>query len=140
MPTQLLLTERQAETLRAAVARILPADDYPSGWEAGVGDYFAHFLTRESQFLIPTQQGLTALDAEAQATEDHAFAALAPEVQDAVLTRIEAGEVRTVWPQPAPAFFRRLVSQAMEGFYADPGNGGNKDGVAWKMIGFRVTA
>ena len=24
----------------------------------------------------------------------------------------------------------------MEGYYADPGNGGNRDGIAWQMIGF----
>jgi len=135
-----LLSEPQAGTLRAAVDRIIPADDVPGGWEAGVGDYFAHLLTREPQFLFPARQGLDALDAEARATEGDAFASLAPDIQDAVLARVEAGDVRAEWPQPAPDFFRRLVSQAMEGFYADPGNGGNRDGVAWRMIGFRVTA
>lgn len=140
MATPLPLTELQAETLRAAVDRILPADDAPSGWEAGVGDYFAHLLTREPQFLFPTQQGLDALEGEARAAEGAGFAALTPHTQDALLTRAEAGDVRTDWPVPAVGFFRRLVSQAMEGYYADPGNGGNKDGVAWKMIGYRVTA
>ena len=139
-PLTELLSEPQAETLRAAVDRIIPADDFPGGWEAGVGDYFAHLLTREPQFLIPMRQGLDALDAEAQATEGAAFAALAADAQDVLLARVEAGDVRADWPRPAPDFFRRLVSQAMEGFYADPGNGGNRDGVAWRMIGFRVTA
>jgi len=138
--TELPLTELQADTLRAAVDRIIPADDAPGGWEAGVGNYFAHLLTREPQFLVPTRQGLDALDAAARATEGAPLAALAPDLQDALLARVEAGDVRTEWPQPAPDFFRCLVSQAMEGFYADPGNGGNKDGVAWRMIGFRVTA
>ena len=86
------------------------------------------------------RQGLDALDAEAQATEGAAFAALASEKQDGLLTRIEAGQVQTSWPLEPWVFFSRLVEQTMEGFYADPGNGGNKDRVAWKMIGFRVTA
>lgn len=140
LPLTELLTSLQAETLRAAVDRILPADDFPGGWEAGVGDYFAHLLTREPPFLFPAQQGLDALEGEAQATEGAAFAALSPDAQDALLARIEAGDVRTDWPLLAADFFRRLVSQAMEGYYADPGNGGNKDGVAWRMVGFRVTA
>lgn len=140
LPLTELLSDRQAETLRAAVDRIIPADDVPGGWEAGVGDYFAHLWTREPPFLSPARQGLDALDAEARATEGAAFAALAPDLQDAVLARVEAGDVRADWPLPAPDFFRRLVQQAMEGYYADPGNGGNKDGVAWRMIGFRVTA
>jgi gluconate 2-dehydrogenase gamma chain len=32
-----------------------------------------------------------------------------------------------------------LVNHTMEGFYSDPGNGGNRDAVSWKMIGFEVT-
>ena len=139
MSAQLPLNGCQTDTLRAAIDRIIPADDYPGGWEAGVGDYFAHLLSREGRFLFPTQQGLDALDAEARATEGAPFASLVPDIQDRLLTRIEAGEVRTKWHQSAD-FFRQLVSQAMEGYYADPSNGGNKDRVSWKMIGFRVTA
>ncbi|MDQ2798529.1 MAG: gluconate 2-dehydrogenase subunit 3 family protein [Armatimonadota bacterium] len=140
LPLTEILTELQVQTLHAAVDRIIPADVTPSGWDAGVGGYFAQLLTRESRFLFPSQQGLDALDAEARATEGAAFAALAPDIQDGLLTRIEAGQVQTAWPLEPWAFFRRLVDQTMEGFYADPGNGGNKDRVAWDMIGFRVTA
>ena len=140
MSATLPLNEPQTGTLRAAVDRILPADDAPGGWEAGVGDYFALLLSREPRFLFPTRQGLDALDAEALATEGSPFAALAPDAQDALLARVEAGDVRAAWPLPAADFFRRLVSQAMEGYYADPGNGGNRGEASWKMIGFRVTA
>jgi gluconate 2-dehydrogenase gamma chain len=28
------------------------------------------------------------------------------------------------------------VTLTIEGFYSDPGNGGNRDAVAWRMIGF----
>ena len=140
MSAQLPLNEPQSETLRAAVDRIIPADDAPGGWAAGVGDYFALLLSREPRFLFPTRQGLDALDAEAQATESSSFAALAPDAQDRLLMRVEAGNVRADWPLPPADFFRRLVSQAMEGYYADPGNGGNKGEAAWKMIGFRATA
>ena len=132
MSAQLPLTELQTETLRAAVDRIIPADDAPSGWEAGVGDYFAHLLSREGRFLFPTRQGLDALDAEARATEGLPLAALTPDAQDGLLRRVESGDVRADWPVPAADFFRRLVSQAMEGYYADPGNGGNRGEAAWK--------
>ena len=33
-------------------------------------------------------------------------------------------------------FFDQLYQITMEGFFADPIYGGNKDKVAWKMIGF----
>lgn len=137
-PLTELLSGLQADTLHSAIDRIIPADDFPGGWEAGVGDYFALLWVREPRFLDPARHGLDALDAEAQATEGAAFASLSPETQDALLARIEAGDVQTDWLLPAD-FFRRLVQQTMEGFYADPGNGGNKDGVAWRMIGYEVT-
>jgi hypothetical protein len=64
------------------------------------------------------------------------FAALGPEQQDALLADLEAGRTMTAWPAEisAAAFFRRLTELAHEGFYADPGNGGNRDAVAWRMI------
>ena len=33
-------------------------------------------------------------------------------------------------------FFDQLLQLTMEGFFADPMYGGNRDKVAWKMIGF----
>ena len=34
------------------------------------------------------------------------------------------------------AFFEALLDIAMEGFFADPIYGGNRDKVSWKMVGF----
>ena len=101
-----------------------------------MGDYFALLFAREPRFLPAYQMGLEALNAEAQTL----FAALSPERQDAVLRDVEAGRVRTDWREDPAAFFRLLLEQTMEGFYADPGNGGNRSGIAWDMIGYRVTA
>ena len=44
----------------------------------------------------------------------------------------------TPWPAtfPAAAFINRLIDLAAEGFYADPANGGNRDGASWRMIGY----
>ena len=120
-PLDSYLSETQISVLKAAVNRIIPADDFPSGWDAGADNFFAHLLTMEPQFLFTYRQGLNLPEAEL-------FISAGPEEQDFQLTRFEA------------SFFTLLVSQTMEGFYADPGNGGNKDGIAWKMIGFEVTA
>ncbi len=125
------LTPAQLGTLRAAVDRIIPADDYPSGWEAGVGDFLIGLMAREPQFLPVYQAGLDAVEAEAHVGGGGPFADMGASEQDALLARLEAAH----W-----SFFRLLVRQAMEGFYADPGNGGNKGGVAWDMIGYKVTA
>ena len=136
---QTALSPSQLQTLQAAVDRIIPADDYPSGWEAGVGDFMARLMTCEPKYLPVYQSGLEALEAEAH-TQGASFADMKAATQDALLAKIEEGEVQAEWPVEPVAFFRLLVQQAMEGFYADPGNGGNKGGVAWDMIGYRVTA
>jgi hypothetical protein len=135
----IMLTERQLATLRALVDRIIPADDFPSGWQAGVGDYLARQFERDLRPQLDRYRaGLDALDAEARASIGARFAELDAEHQDALLRQIEAGSVTTNWPIDPAAFFQAAVEHTMEGFYSDPGNGGNRAGVAWRMIGFEV--
>jgi hypothetical protein len=134
-----MLTELQAATRRALVDRIIPADDFPSGWQAGVGDYLAGQLERDLRPQLDRYRaGLDALDAEAHASGGARFADMNAADQDALLLRIEAGATATPWPIDAAAFFRMAVEHAMEGFYSDPANGGNRDAVSWRMIGFEV--
>ena len=137
----MMLTELQHATLRALIDRIIPADDFPSGWQAGVGDYLAGQFERDLRPQLDRYRaGLDALDAEAQADTGTRFAELDAADQDALLRRVEAGTVTLAWPIDAAAFFQAAVEHAMEGFYSDPGNGGNHDGVSWRMIGFEVRA
>lgn len=131
------LTELQQATLHAAIDRIIPPDDYPGAWEAGVGDYLARQFAGDLKPILPTyQSGLDALNAEAVAQYGTAFSDLSPEQQDALLQHVETGEVQTAWPVMPQQFFRTLVNHTAEGYYSDPGNGGNRDGVSWQMIGF----
>lgn len=120
-PLNTYLSETQISVLHVAVNRIIPADDFPGGWDAGVGDFYSLLFAREPQFLPAYRQGLDRIDAEVFLSADAA-------AQDDLLARSEG------------SFLDLLVSQTMEGFYADPGNGGNKDCISWKMIGYEVTA
>ena len=135
-----MLTESQRATLRALIDRIIPADDFPGGWEAGVGGYldrqFAGDLCHQ---LDMYRAGLDAFYIEARATAVVNFAELAPDAQDALLRKVELGDVVTDWPIEPAVFFHAAAEHAAEGFYGDPGNGGNRDGVSWRMIGFEVT-
>jgi Gluconate 2-dehydrogenase subunit 3 len=134
-----LLSEHQATTLHALVDRLIPPDDFPSGWDAGVGDYLARQLAGDLRPLLDQYRaGLDALDAEAQAVVGARFATLGAEAQDELLGRIEAGDVVTVWLVDPAVFFRRAVEHAAEGYYGDPGNGGNSGAASWRMIGFEV--
>ncbi len=117
--------------------RIVPGDDFPNAWDAGAGAY----VTRQLAGDLVAQAadiaaGLDALDAEAQAGSGAGFAALEPDQQDALLARLERAQVNTVWPVDPSAFFDQLITLTVEGYYADPGNGGNRDAVSWRMIGF----
>src|SRR5215207_6387300 len=135
----MMFTEQQLATLRTLIDRIIPADDFPSGWQAGVGNYLASQFERDLRPQLDRYRGgLDALDVEAQAHTGARFVELDAEHQDALLRRIEAGTVTTTWPINPAAFFQMAVEHSMEGFYSDPGNGGNRDGVSWRMIGFEV--
>jgi hypothetical protein len=135
-----MLTEAQRATLRALIDRLIPADDFPGGWDAGVGDYLdRQFAGDLSDVVDLYRSGLDALEVEARATVGVSFAALAPDAQDELLRRVEAGDVATDWPVDPAEFFRAAAEHAAEGYYGDPGNGGNRDGVSWRMIGFEVT-
>ncbi len=134
-----MLSSSEIEVLRAAVNRIIPADDYPAGWEAGVGDYLMQQFTADLQQHISTyQHGLAYLEAEAKAVYQASFINLSPLQLDALLTRIEQNQVTTHWQTDPAEFFTLLVNHSMEGFYSDPQNGGNHNSVAWDMIGFEV--
>jgi hypothetical protein len=136
-----MLSQQQARCLQAVVDRIVPADDYPSGWEAGVGDYLLRQLGGDlAPRLSAYRRGLDALDEEARLAAGRLFADLDPARQDEILVWIEAGEIAAAWPINPILWFRMLVEHVMEGYYGDPGNGGNRDAVSWRMIGFEVRA
>ena len=129
-------------TFRALLNRLIPRDDFPGALDAGVKDYverqFSGDGASEAELFA---RGLVALEAESAVQYvGVSFAALEEEQQDALLRRIEAGAVSATWPEeiPAPVFFTRLCDLVHEGFYADPANGGNRDAVSWKMIGYET--
>jgi Gluconate 2-dehydrogenase subunit 3 len=127
-------------TLRALLDRLIPRDDFPGAIDAGVENYVMRQLAGDCALEAPAvRQGLIQLDAEARAKHGTALAVLPVEQQDEILRELEAGKTSTRWPihPPAAVFFARLVDLAHEGFYADPGNGGNRDAVSWEVIGYR---
>ena len=134
-----MLNKQQLDTLKALVNTIIPADDYPAGWEAGTGDYLVRQFDGDLSDLVPTYvQWLAALDAEARAANHQPFAELSLAKRTRLLEVIEQAQVKTAWTIDSLTFFHQIVEHCNEGFYSDPGNGGNKDGVAWDMIGFEV--
>ncbi len=131
------LNSLQWNTLKAAMDRIVPPDDYPGAWEAGVGDFLASMFNKELRPLLPTySDGLDALEAESQLAHGKPFHEINAAQQDALLQAVSEGRTQAAWQTAPIAFFRMLTHHVCEGYYSDPGNGGNKNGVSWKMTGF----
>jgi gluconate 2-dehydrogenase gamma chain len=87
----------------------------------------------------PAQQyreGLAALDRSCKAQfGGKAFSELSDAEKDRVLAGLENGEFKLA-DVDGKAFFEQVVKDVQMGFFADPIYGGNRDMVAWKMIGY----
>jgi choline dehydrogenase-like flavoprotein len=119
-------------TLRALVDRLVPDDEHPSGWQAGVGEFLRRILATDLAGRVDAvRAGLAGLDAEARTRSGGAsFADLPAAAQDALITDLLAGSAL------AP-FLDLMVRLAAQGFYGDPDNGGNHGAVSWAMVGYR---
>ncbi|HEX9092393.1 MAG TPA: gluconate 2-dehydrogenase subunit 3 family protein [Coriobacteriia bacterium] len=133
-----VLSAAEAATLAAACDRIVPRDEAPSASQAGVVTFVDRQLaTREKKRLAFWRAGLRGLDETAHRKHGKGFAELTEDAQVALLRETEGGAgEKADWGDVGPAeFFQELRWHTMMGFYGDPRHGGNKDRVAWKMLG-----
>lgn len=136
-PKPSALSAAETATLRAAIDRIVPRDEFASATDAAVDAYIGRQLSGDCAAEKPLLcRGLAGLEAEATARHSLSFEQLTPGVQDALLADLERGLVRAAWDVNPAQFFSRLVELTVEGYYADPANGGNRDAVSWKMLGY----
>lgn len=132
-------SQEEEQTLQALCNCLIPPDDYPGAWEAGVGDYISRLLDTDAKHLQEAYRlGLAGLNAEAQMRHAKPFTALNTEEQTALLEQVEQGEVEALWIVHAPTIFATWVHHTAEGYYSDPGNGGNRDALSWEMIGYET--
>lgn len=94
--------------------------------------------------LVPQQRyriGLAALEEYTQSSFKKSFKALSGEQQDEVLTGLESGKIDLNASSinnkiDSKLFFAIVLKNTMEGFFADPIYGGNRNMVSWRMLGF----
>jgi gluconate 2-dehydrogenase gamma chain len=161
----LTLNATEAAFIEAAVDTFIPADELtPSGSDCGVATFIDRQLAgafgngarlyRQGPFLKGKPQhgyqlsltpheffaaGINATNEWSRATYGREFDRLSDEQRIEAMQALESGA-----PEFAPdmeglsseMFFDQLLQLTMEGFFADPIYGGNKDKAAWKMIGF----
>jgi len=131
------LTNLQQQTLRAIVDCLIPPDDYPGAYEAGVCDYLERlYQTDLASQLEFCAAGLDSIDTESRFRFAAAFQDLNSDQQSSILQAIETGNVFTPWPISPTQFFNLLVTTTAEGYYSDPQQGGNRGSISWEMTGF----
>ena len=125
------------DTLPAVVDCLIPPDDFPGAYDAGVCDYieqlFQTDLAGHAEFF---RAGIEGVDGEALATYNAPFAVLTRDQQISILEAIESGAVKSSWPIAPTRFFEMLVNTTAEGYYSDPEQGGNRGRTSWVMTGF----
>jgi gluconate 2-dehydrogenase gamma chain len=132
------LNDDHAATVAAFAERIMPgAQGLPGATDAGVLNYIdlalAGAYADQQDFY---RRGLAALDAHCRTTSGKPFVQLGAAQQDEVITALEGGKASGfTWPT-AQAFFNTLRTHTMEGMFADPVYGGNKDFAGWLLVGF----
>jgi len=109
----------------------------PGARDAGVLNYIDLALAGAYADLQDFYRGgLAALNAYCRETYKKAFAQLDTAQQEAVITALEQGKATGfTWPSGS-AFFNTLRTHTMEGMFADPIYGGNKDFAGWRLVGF----
>ena len=132
-----MLTADHWNILHSMMNRIIPQDDFPNAWDAGVGNYLSRQFERDLQYQVENYRlGLETLEAESQVYAGKSFTQLDAPTQDMLLSRIETGQITLSWSVNPTEFFHMVIAHVMEGYYSDPGNGGNFHLIAWQMMGF----
>jgi gluconate 2-dehydrogenase gamma chain len=155
------LTPTEAAFFSAAYDTFIPADQFsPSGTDCGLVVYIDRQLAgawgsgarfyRSGPFLAgkPEQgyqlnltpreyfaAGIAAANEWSRRTYGKDFDRLERAQRDEALKTMDAGKAEFA-DFNSKYFFDQLYESAMEGFFADPIYGGNRDKVSWKMVGY----
>jgi gluconate 2-dehydrogenase gamma chain len=127
-----------ALTVEAFTERLMPgAPGKPGARDAGVLNYIDLALGgsyAELQYFY--RRGLAQLDAYCRKTYNEPFQRLDAAQQDEVITALQEGKATGfTWPT-AQALFDTVRTHTLEGMFADPIYGGNKDFAGWQLVGF----
>ncbi|GAA4711774.1 gluconate 2-dehydrogenase subunit 3 family protein [Brevibacillus fulvus] len=155
----MFFNQEQFQTTEAAVECIFPQDEHgPGAKELGVAYYIDHQLaspwginakdymqgpfykgsaTQGMQSPLRRAEiftiGLQGLNTYSQQKYNKKFAELSEAEHEEVLTVFEEGKEFQLTGTTTKEFFKMLRSLTLEGVYADPMYGGNKDMQGWKM-------
>jgi gluconate 2-dehydrogenase gamma chain len=140
-PPRALQTLSVAEfaILEAMVARIIPADDLgPGAREAGAQYYIDRELSAAfSEQKQAYQIGLAALDRYSRYSRGRPFTELSETEQDSVLIDCQGGSATNTgagFVGSSGQFFNLVRGHTLQGTFADPYYGGNRDFIGWDLL------
>jgi gluconate 2-dehydrogenase gamma chain len=130
--------DEDSRTIAAFTERLMPgAPGKPGATDADVLNYIDLALAgpyADEQYFY--RCGVAQLDAHCTQSYGKPFRNLTSAQQDETIAALEQGKAPAfVWPT-AQAFFNTVHKHTMEGLFADPIYGGNKDFAGWRLVGF----
>lgn len=157
----MFLSQAEVAFLDAAVSHLIPKDELgPGAKEAGVTYFIDQQLfggygsmarkytqgpwpegTPQQGYQSPLtpaavyRAGIRDTNAYCRKTWGKSFDALAHAQQDEVLKGLDGGKIELEQVR-SQFFFNMLLANTIEGFFADPVYGGNRDKAGWKLVGF----
>jgi gluconate 2-dehydrogenase gamma chain len=156
------LNPEEAAFVEALVDHMIPADEHtPKGTTVGVNIYIDRALAGgwgkgdklymqgpwapgvpEQGYQLPLlpaelyRNGIADTNQYCVKTHGKPFDQLTAPQREDVLKNLDSGKVVFASGLSSRVFFAIVYQTVMEGLFADPIYGGNKDKVGWKMIGF----
>jgi gluconate 2-dehydrogenase gamma chain len=160
--TYAFLNPNEAAFVEALVNHMVPADEFsPKGTAIGVNIYIDRALagawgkgdrlymqgpwklgTPSQGYQLPLtpaqlyRAGIAATNEHCQKAYGRPFDKLDEAQREAVLVALSSGKLEFQDGLPSSVFWSTVYQTVMEGLFADPIYGGNRDKAGWKMIGF----
>ena len=161
-PGYAFLNPEEAAFVEALVDHMIPADDLtPKGSDIGLNVFIDRALaggwgkgerlymqgpwkqgTPSQGYQLPLtpaelyRNGIAASNAHCVKTYKKTFDKLSEAERQEFLLALQGGKVTFDDGLPSRVFFGMMYQTVMEGMFADPMYGGNKDKAGWKLIGF----
>jgi gluconate 2-dehydrogenase gamma chain len=158
----IFLKPQEAQFVEAIVDHMIPKDELTgSGTEIGIATYIDRALaggwgqgerlylqgpwpkgTPNQGYQLPLtpaalyRAAIGGANTYCRKTYGKTFDGCTAEQKEAFLKDLAGGKITLEGGLPGRAFFAVLYQNVMEGMFADPIYGGNKDKVGWKMLGF----
>jgi gluconate 2-dehydrogenase gamma chain len=156
------LNLEEAAFVEALVDHMVPADELsPKGTDIGLNTYIDRALagawgSGDRLYMqgpwkpgVPSQgyqlpltpaqlyrAGIAATNAYCRKTYGKTFEHLSEAQREEVLVGLNAGRITFEGSVPARTFWTTVYQTVMEGMFADPIHGGNRNKAGWKLIGF----